>query len=169
MLIDTKNKIRLAITKTMSPLTKQLFELLFLGYKEESKITEIDLQFKQWGISHFLARSGLHLNFLIALANFFLMYIPFEWCLKQLIVTIIILLYCTFTWTTIPIMRTFATFLLIKLFLCTKHRYDSFNIICLVWMFFLLLNPFYLFFLDFQLTFILSGALTWLSKQPRLA
>jgi hypothetical protein len=166
-IIYAKNSLRLVATSAMSTLTKQLFELLFLGYKAESKITEVDLQFKQWGISHFLARSGLHLNFLIALANSLLIYIPFQWCLKQLIILVIVFLYCLFTWTTIPIMRTFMLFFFIKLFLCMKHQYDAFNIICIVWILFLLLNPFYLFFLDFQLTFILSGALTWLSKQPK--
>ncbi len=166
-MLELKNNIRTTATQHMSPETKQLFELLFLGYKEESKITSIDLRFKEWGISHFLARSGLHLNFLIALVSSFLMYIPITWSFKQVIILLIVFCYCTLTWATIPITRTFLMFFFIKLFLIIKYQYDPFNIICFVWMLFLINNPFYLFFLDFQLTFILSGALTWLSKQEK--
>lgn len=166
-LLELKNNIRVTAIQKMSPHTKQLFELLFLGYKEESKITSVDLQFKEWGISHFLARSGLHLNFLITLAGTLLIYIPIAWNLKQLIILLIIFCYCILTWTTIPIARTFLIFFFIKLFLTMKYQYDPFNIICFVWMIFLVANPFYLFFLDFQLTFILSGALTWFGKQEK--
>lgn len=166
-ILELKNRVRITATQNMSPYTKQLFELLFLGYKEESKITPVDLQFKEWGISHFLARSGLHLNFLIALVGSLLIYIPITWNLKQLIILLIVFFYCILTWTTIPIIRTFLIFFFIKLFLIFKHQYDPLNIICLVWILFLLINPFYLFFIDFQLTFILSGALTWFGKQEK--
>lgn len=147
-----------------------LFSSLFLGNKQEvqkAHNTDSDQcahDFKKWGLSHYLARSGLHLVIFIFLWQAVLGYLPCAYWFKQLALLFITFVYALLSWSSISFMRALATFTLCKLFYMRKQRYNFINILALVSIAFLIYNPLYLFFLDFQLSFLLTFGLAWHSQ-----
>ncbi len=152
------------IQKLMSRENFALFSSLYLGNKiSVKKSLESDAPFfKFWGISHILARSGLHLLLFIILWSRFLSLIPASFLRKQLFLSAITILYFLLSWPSISFNRAFYTFLLYKFFALLNqinHELHIFSFICLL---ILLENPVQLFFLDFQLTFLLTFFLLWI-------
>jgi predicted membrane metal-binding protein len=152
----------------MNSETMLLFESLFMGKRTEIKNHPFALLFKQWGMSHYLARSGLHLAVFILIWQIFFSLLPIPWSLKQMLMLLISCTYLLFSWSSISILRAFSTFAFVRIFLFLKRPYDFFHLLCAIWILFLIINPTHLFFLDFQLTFLLTGALVWFSKFSRL-
>ena len=125
---------------------------------------ELNDQFKTWGLSHLLARSGLHLAVFVMIWQRLLSAIPFPFMFKQLFMTILCLVYFILSWSSIPFVRALALFLLYKKCLLFKIPFHFLHNLSLVTFFFLVLCPINLFFLDFQLTFILTAALAWFNQ-----
>src|SRR5690606_4323164 len=73
-----KTNLIISLEKKLSPETFCLFSTLFLGKKMKHLHPDqtIPDQFRQWGISHLLARSGAHLALFIYLYFLLLMLIP---------------------------------------------------------------------------------------------
>ena len=157
---------RLLQTK-MSPLTYTLFCSLFLGKKstthQQYKQSIKDL-FANWGIVHYLARSGLHIVLIIALWSMMLGLLPLPYFIKQALLACFIVLYYIFTWPSISFIRACITFLLYKLCLVWSRPTHSFYTITLTCLLVLLYNPLQLFFLDFQLSFGLTALLAWFNE-----
>lgn len=150
-----------------SPSTYALFSSLFLGYKWNEPIEknrEIFSSFKFWGISHYLARSGLHLAILIMLWITLLSYIPLSWYKKQWILIISSLFYFMCTWTSVSFLRALLTFIFGRLFIYFNKPFPLIHIISLTAFSLLIHNPIVLFFLDFQLSFGMTFVLAWLSN-----
>ncbi len=161
------HKIRIfnAIKAKMSPETFAFFSSLFLGNRADCKkeIEQITEQFKDWGILHYLARSGLHLVIFILLWQTVLGYIPLPFTIKQLILLVLGILYFIFTWPSISFIRAFVIFILYKFCNIVKVQSHFLHLLTLVCLFTLIINPIQLMFLDFQLSFALTFALAWLS------
>lgn len=139
---------------------------LFFGNKTQTKneINKSKHQFAIWGLSHYLARSGLHLVIFVALLEFLLRFIPLSFFLKQLILLIMSFLYFIFSWSSISFLRALCMFVFYKICILSALRTHLMHVLLLVAMLFLLYNPFQLFFLDFQLSFLLTYALAWISR-----
>lgn len=161
-----KQRILDAMESKLSPHGFRFFSSLFLGnraYVKES-LEEVNEQFKTWGIYHFLARSGLHLAIFLMIWQTIFYLIPLPFVIKQIILTLIGITYCIFSWTTIPFARSFALFALNKFCFFNKTPFNAMHYLTLICFCFLLYCPLYLFFLDFQLTFVLTFALVWLNQ-----
>ncbi len=144
----------------------RFFTSLFLGNRAcvKNSLEATNEQFKIWGISHFLARSGLHLALFLLIWHTIFCFIPIPLTSKQLIVTLLSCTYFILTWTSAPFTRSFALFMIGKLCLFTKTSFHLLHYVTLVCLCFLLYCPLYLFFLDFQLSFILTFALAWFNQ-----
>lgn len=144
----------------------RFFSSLFLGNRMciKAELEETNEQFKTWGISHFLARSGLHLALFIYIWQVIFCIIPLPLIIKQIIISLLSCIYFILTWTSAPFTRSFALFILNKLCLFTKTSFNLLHYLTLVCLGFLVYCPLYLFFLDFQLSFTLTFALAWLSQ-----
>jgi predicted membrane metal-binding protein len=161
-----KQRILNAMHDKLSPEGFRFFSSLFLGnraYVKES-LEEVSEQFKTWGIYHFLARSGLHLAIFLMLWQMLFYIIPLPFIVKHILLSLIGITYCMFSWTTTPFARSFALFLLNKLCFFSKTPFNTMHYLTLICVGFLLYCPLYLFFLDFQLTFALTFALVWLNQ-----
>jgi predicted membrane metal-binding protein len=154
------------IAKQCSQKTALLLAPLFFGSKtaRNNKSLRIKQQFATWGISHYLARSGLHLVLFVALWEVCLRLIPLPYLLKQGIQLALILIYFLFSYSSISFLRALWMFITYKLCLLLSLRPHILHILLLVATAVLLLNPLQLFFLDFQLSFALTYALAWISK-----
>ncbi len=160
-------------TKIKSPIFS-LFALLFLGFKHHNFYTEKQREyFKYWGLSHFLARSGLHLVLFIMIWRFLLQFIPCWFLLKQFFFIGISSIYFLLTWPTLSFERAFFTFILYCLWIIFNQQINGLHILSLVTLLIIVHNPITIFFLDFQLSFGLTFALLWFnqtkwSQQPQL-
>ena len=147
-------------------LSKKAFlfiSLLFFGNKEGNKKQLLPLQqdCKRWGISHYLARSGLHLIIFIILWEFLLKLLPLSFNAKNIIMCLITLIYVLFSWTSVSFARSFAGFMFYKMSTLFYQQVHPIHLITIITFCALIINPLYLFFLDFQLSFGITFLLTW--------
>lgn len=150
----------------LSPECFRFFTSLFLGNRAciKDELEQTNDQFKTWGISHFLARSGLHLVIFIFMWQLLFSIMPLPLCIKQIILVFISCAYFIFTWTSAPFTRSFVLFMFNKLCLLNKIHFHLLHYLTLTCLLFLLYCPLYIFFLDFQLSFALTFALAWLNQ-----
>lgn len=161
-----KTRLLNSLEKKMSTESFRFFSSLFLGNRTciKQSLENTNEQFKVWGISHFLARSGLHLALFIFIWQMLFRCIPLSFSTKQIFLTLFSVIYFIFTWTSAPFTRAFSLLILHKFFLFFKLPYNLLHALSLVCFCFLLYCPLYLFFLDFQLSFILTLALIWFNQ-----
>ncbi len=151
------------IMTQLSPRTACYFSLIFLGKKDPESTDQLRRTFNFWGLSHYLARSGIHIVLFILIWKFILSFLPVHLTIKRLLLVLICGTYGLLSWTSTPFIRAYYSFLLTeagRLFNFNVHFFHTLTIFCLLM---LLFNPTQLFFLDFQLTFGLTFALGWLS------
>ncbi len=155
-----------AFQHSLSRPTFALFASLFLGEKQTSKKTIESLQkyFKQWGILHYLARSGLHLVIVLSVYEFLLRLFPISFGTKHLSLLVFNSIYFLLSWPSVSFVRAFLIFLLYKLFSLVYIPTHFLHILYLSCIIILLYNPLQLFFLDFQLSFGFTFALGWLNQ-----
>ena len=163
---EQKNRILNTLSKKLSADGFRFFSSLFLGNRTcvKASLEETNEQFKIWGISHFLARSGLHLALFIFIWQAIFRIIPLPLIIKQILISLLSCIYFILTWTSAPFTRSFALFLFNKACFMTKTSFHLLHYLTLVFLSFLLYCPLYLFFLDFQLSFALTFALAWFSQ-----
>lgn len=152
--------------KKLSPKTFSFFSSVFLGNKDhEKKLMEGPKDScKVWGISHYLARSGLHMVIFIYLWHLFLNFLPLPFLAKEIILILIGLTYHLLSWPSISFLRALMSFLLFKTCSLLQLPSPLLHLLSLVTIAVLLDNPSQLFFLDFQLSFGLTCALAWFSR-----
>lgn len=152
-------------TNALAPATKSLYASLFLGNKTfaQNCYESIKEHFKRWGLSHYLARSGLHLVLIVALWSWFFRTIPIPLLYKELLIALLVLIYATLSWSSISFIRALSTFFLCKV--CSgiwHHYYHNLHLLSVTALYLLIQNPLHLFYLDFQLSFGITFALAWL-------
>ncbi|HSC25387.1 MAG TPA: ComEC/Rec2 family competence protein [Candidatus Babeliales bacterium] len=163
---NQKKRLFEGLSNKLSPDTFNFFSSLFLGnrlYIKDS-LEKTNDQFKTWGISHFLARSGLHLALFIFIWQAIFCIIPLPLMIKQIILIILSCIYFILTWTSAPFTRSFALFILNKVCFFIKVPFHLVHYVLFVCLCFLLYCPLYIFFLDFQLSFGLTFALAWFQQ-----
>jgi len=163
---NLRNKTFTNLHAKMSKDTFALFTSIFLGNKsvEMRTLSNFKKQFNNWGLAHYLARSGLHLV-IIFLAWFFIISIfPISFIIKQIIIFIIIFIYAFLSWSSIPFIRSLITFTLYKICILFNLQINTLHCLNLACLIMLIINPIQLFFLDFQLSFALTFALIWINS-----
>ncbi len=165
LIFNIKKKIYNTLKKKVTPSSFGFFSSLFLGNKNINKpyLERISNQFKQWGILHFLARSGLHLVIFILIWELVFSLMPFNFIIKQILLIVFSVIYFLLSWSSISFIRAFIIFLLAKWCILNKHPLHFMHILLLTCCIILFTNPMQLFFLDFQLSFLLTFGLNWIS------
>lgn len=149
------------LEKILSPRTFMLVSSIFLGYKSiKTKMSDVLYeQFQWWGISHYLARSGLHLVMFVIILHFLCMFLPIPFIVKQVLVSGCIAIYMLLSWSSVSFIRSLIMifcYLLCSMFKIQQHGLHTISLACCA---ILLYNPAFLFALDFQLSFGLTLAL----------
>jgi competence protein ComEC len=137
------------------------FALIFLGNTQQLEITQMRETFNCWGLSHYLARSGLHVVLFILIWTFLLRFIPIGLNWKRFFLIMLCVIYKSLSWSSIPFIRAFYAFLLIENGKIFNFQTDFLHLLSIICTMVLLFNPLQLFFLDFQLSFGLTFALSW--------
>lgn len=165
----TRNNLFDRLKRKLSPTTFAFFSALFMGDKPRVKqsLERYKEPFKQWGISHHLARSGLHLVLFIALWQLLISFLPIAFTGKILLIAALSSIYFLLTPTTVSFMRAFELFVCYKVLHLYNQQINPLHLICVVCCIMLFYNPLQLFFLDFQLSFYLTFCLAWLAYLGR--
>ncbi len=161
----TRKRIYQSCKQKMSDVTFALFSTIFLGNKTvaDEHLNHYKNHFKFWGISHYLARSGLHLVIFLIILQFLLSFIPLRYTTKQIIMLSIIIMYAVLSWSSISFIRALYTIVLYQLCNIVTVPIAPLHLLSLITMSILLISPLQLFFLDFQLSFGLTCALALLN------
>jgi competence protein ComEC len=154
-----KNALYDNLCKKLSPEATQLFGLIFLGTKSahaEENISTLRDTFMHWGLSHYLARAGLHFAMLFALLNliFSLLHLPFF--IRKFFLICSCTIYALLSWPSIPFIRALFSMVLCLIGDIQYIQTSLLHIINIICVLLLLWNPAYLFALDFQLSFLLT-------------
>ncbi len=167
LLIATKKQQMIeSLRNKISPVAFALISSLFFGYKygDQKSLQQIKEDFKIWGISHYLARSGLHLVIFAGIWHVIFAIIPLYFFVKQLLFFLLILIYLLFSWTSISFLRAFLMLVFYKICIMCNAQIHALHLLVLVCFIILFYNPLQLFFLDFQLSFILTFGLIWFAE-----
>lgn len=160
-----RKKICLSINQKLNDTTRTYFNLIFLGNKHQENNTELREFFGYWGLSHYLARSGLHIVLFIIMWTYLLCLIPIHISFKRILLIILCIIYDLVSWTSIPFLRAYYAFLCMKFGELLGLHIHYIHILSLLCMGMLLFNPLLLLFLDFQLTFLLTFILVIISQE----
>ncbi len=140
------------------------FSSIFLGNKKNRNINNLKIMFGCWGISHHLARSGLHIILFILIWVFLLNLLPMNLYLKKIILLLICLIYQQLSWTSISFLRAFYLFGLFQVGQFFDQQTNFLHLLTFICFIILLFNPIQVLFLDFQLSFALTFALAWMAR-----
>jgi len=154
------NKLRYDLEKSLSKkfdtISYNLFKAIFLGHSIKIDEFNIKDKFKFLGLSHYLARSGLHLTIINNILMFILFLFPINGLLINIFSIIILFIYKLLTYDSVSFLRSFLMILIYNISKIINYRITALSILFLSGIFLLIYNPFYLIFLDFQLSFFFT-------------
>ncbi|MBA3752021.1 ComEC/Rec2 family competence protein [Candidatus Dependentiae bacterium] len=161
-----RDRITKRLSYSLSPASYSLFCALFLGKKlsDSGFYKELRAYCTYWGIVHYLARSGLHVVLIASTLSIFLRLIPVHFFLKEALLLLFILIYHGLTWPSVSFNRALITLILYKIYTLQSLDFKTLHILSITTLIILFINPLQLFFLDFQLSFGLTGALAWFNE-----
>jgi len=116
-----------------------------------------------WGISHLLARSGIHLWIILFILSIALSFFSHP-ITRTVIQVTVLLLYTLLTWTSVSFARALFMWLVFGIAYMQKYKTHTINTLALAASLFLLYNPLYLFSLDFVLSFGFTAYLALMIK-----
>lgn len=160
-LFTLRERVLTTLKKKLSPQPFQLFASIFLGAKPVPKkeLEKSKEHFNTWGVTHYLARSGLHMIIFVFVWNLLLSVVPLPFLPKQLLLIFLCILYCLLSWASVSFNRAFLSVLLYRLCVLVRVPTNFLHTLTVVCLLILINNPMQLFFLDFQLSFGLTFAL----------
>ena len=143
--------------------TINLFNPLFLGKREKS-IDSISIQHQSlyWGIAHHMARSGIHLVTLFGLFMALFHYARIKHFYRYIIGAALMLVYFEISISSISFLRALCMIMLQIISKIHKFQYSSVHALTLTTLFMVAYNPWYILFLDFQLSFGITAVIIWL-------
>lgn len=164
------NKYKLNLLKKinlkMSNTTKIMFNSIFAGYKNSHKAALNNLKnaFQTWGIIHYLARSGLHLVIISTIWQTICSVLQVPIIFSNVIILLFLLLFYVLTWSALPFMRALIMIICYRICHFLKLQVHLLHILNISCIYTLINNPISIFFLDFQLSFLLTYGLIFFNE-----
>ena len=150
-----------------SPEMFTYFSALFFGNKQTADYTSVKDVFSRWGITHYLARSGLHIVILIMLWSMLFGLVPLPFWLKNILLLVLLYVYSMMSWASLSFYRAVWLFVLYSGALFLRRRPATLHLFSIATATTLIISPLYAFFLDFQLSFGLTLVLLVLGYYSR--
>ena len=137
------------------------FDTIFLGKSiNNQKYRHL---FFTWGISHYLARSGLHIQICITLMMSFFLFLGFSWFSSAILQLFLLFLFYLFTFSSISFFRAFIMFFLFLLCKLFKLPTTSLHTLSMTVIITFFMYPFCFLQLGTQLTFFTTFILSLIS------
>ncbi|QCX40839.1 ComEC family competence protein [Aureibaculum algae] len=145
-----------------------IINALLLGQRQEIS-KEIIENYQNAGAIHILAVSGLHVGIILLLLNF--LFTPLERLkqgkiIKLSIVVLILWAFAFIAGLSASVIRAVTMFTAVAIALATKKEINTYKTLLISVFFLLLFNPFYLFEVGFQLSYLAVFFIVWV--QPKL-
>jgi len=155
---DRREKIYKSLKHKMPKKLFSYFAPIFLGRKRADTPRQ---NFLYWGIAHHLARSGLHIAIFILIWTLIFALLPLPHLYKNILFLALCSTYAFFSWESLSFLRALILFVLFKTGQMTSKQTNFLHLLQMLTFTLLCLNPIQLFFLDFQLSFGITLALSW--------
>ena len=163
-LIKKRERLFFGLEKKINRETFQLFSSIFFGRKLATNDTKNRETFAKWGLSHYLARSGLHIAIFTMMWFFLIFLLPISTTFRYLTLLTITLTYAAFSWGSISFFRALWLFIFFIIGRVFFKETSLPHLLSVVFLMITLTNPSQLFAVDFQLSFALTFALSCCAK-----
>ena len=162
-LSSLKLSVCAALKKKLSKQAYDMFASIFLGNTKNNRTTDNERKhFSFWGLAHYLARSGLHISLFVFIWKIVLSFLPVAIVFRRTTLCLVCLVYFLLSWPSISFLRALGLFILFESGSILLKQTNVLHLLLCVACVVLVVNPFQLFFLDFQLSFALAGALAFI-------
>ena len=156
-----KNQIIKRITK----IDKTGYLKIFITGEKDDLDNNILQEYQTNGVSHLFSISGMHVSLLASIILFILKKVSYNNKLNYLVVILFLLFYLFLTNFSSSILRTTIMFILMAINKCYNLKVKNIDIICLVLIIIIIINPFYIYDIGFQYSYLISFTLILLAKK----
>jgi competence protein ComEC len=159
-----RHKMKDAIVKNLSPFSAGILNAVILGERQNLPAYVRNVLVKS-GTVHIIAISGLHLGIVAFIILLILKIIKIPRKPRYILTILLLIVYCTLTGANTPVTRAtiMAAILLLSHFLEREGNiYNSLSFAALI---ILIVNPWQLFEISFQLSFLSVVSIVWLSPK----
>ncbi len=160
-------RLQHAMQSTLSTKTSTLLSQMFLGVARDD--ATMQNQFLYGGVSHLLARSGLHVALYLLLWQALLTLLPLPLIMRNILLALLAMLYGLLTSVSISFVRALSFFVLYQARTILGRDVTTLHLLFLLCLCMLLFNPYHVFFLDFELTFALTSAFAFAYRRKPYA
>jgi competence protein ComEC len=159
-----RHKMREVIVKNLSPFSAGILNAIILGERQNLSAHTRDVLVYS-GTVHIIAISGLHLGIAAFIILLILKIIKIPRKPRYILTILLLIFYCLLTGANTPVMRAtiMATMLLLGYFL--EREGNIYNSLSLAALIILTVNPWQLFEVSFQLSFLSVVSIVWLSPK----
>jgi len=156
--------MREAIVKNLSPFSAGILNAIILGERQNLSAHTRDVLVYS-GTVHIIAISGLHLGIVAFIILLILKIIKIPRRPRYILAILLLIFYCLLTGANTPVLRStvMATILLLSYFL--EREVNIYNSLSLAALIILAVNPWQLFEVSFQLSFLSVTSIVWLSPK----
>ena len=151
--VKSKEKIEEILDQNLNENSSTIMKSILLGnyrYLEEENVE----RFRDLGLAHVIAVSGLHIGILTGLLIYIFAYLGINRRINILISIILIWVYAYIIGFPVSVLRANIMYTLLLLSQLLKKPYDSLNSLFLSLFLMVIINPFWIFHVGFQLSFI---------------
>jgi competence protein ComEC len=159
-----RHKMRDVIVKNLSPFSAEILNAIILGERQNLPAYVRDALVYS-GTVHIIAISGLHLGIVAFIILLILKIIKIPRKPRYILTILLLIVYCVLTGANTPVMRAtiMAAMLLLGYFL--EREGNIYNSLSLAALIILVVNPWQLFEVSFQLSFLSVISIVWLSPK----
>ncbi|MFO7819322.1 MAG: DNA internalization-related competence protein ComEC/Rec2 [Halanaerobacter sp.] len=155
-------KIKLAIKENFKGENKALVKTLLLGTKDNLS-SEVSSSFDQLGISHLLVISGFHIGLISCLIYLVINYLKLSLKVNLIVNALFLIFYLAIINWQLSALRAALLIILALWGQILDRRVDLYNILAGIALLFLIINPWSLFKISFQLSFTAVAAISYLT------
>ena len=157
------------IAKRISKITyaNEYLKIFILGDTSELS-EEISKSYQQNGVSHLFSISGMHISLFATIILYFLKRISYNNYYNYSIVILFLIFYSLLVGSSPSVIRSLIMYILFSLNKLFNLKIKSLDIMCLILIIMLLINPYYIYNISFQYSYLISFSLVLFSYKLKL-
>jgi len=159
-----RNKIKEAISKNLSFFSASILNAIILGDRQDLSFYVRDALLKS-GTVHIIAISGLHIGIVVFIILVMLKVLRIPRKPRYILTILILIIYCILTGANAPVVRATIMTIILLLGYFLKREVNIYNSLSLAALIILILNPWQLFEVSFQLSFLSVASIVWLAPK----